>query len=223
MPSLTVGRRALAMLIEANMPTLPTLRNLQSDGRPLSAPRELCVLVLLAALPLALLTGCTRSAPASASIMAAEHAHLAQQQRQIYDEARQELEQIPPPSKNRYLAVKSLSNWENPYITVQGGMITLHVTLADANTSNLGQGSMLRPVGARRQNLDIRAGELPAALNAVPQSAWPYGRVIAVEEAHDAPSNARPQIRRNMESVMRSLGDLSVVVYEWNEGGPGLR
>jgi len=164
-------------------------------------------------------SGCTRSAPASPS----DGRAVVAQQQQVNDEIRKELDLIPPPSKTRYLAVKSLSSWENPYITVQGGMVSLHVTLADANTSTLGQGSMLRPVGARRQNLDIRAGELAAALNAVPQSAWPYGRVIAVEEAHDAPVSARPQIRRNMEIVIRSLGDLGVVVYEWNEGGPGLR
>lgn len=179
--------------------------------------KRLLPTVLIGAI--AILSGCTRSAPASPS----DERALAAEQRQLNDDVRKELELIPPPSKTRYLAVRTLSSWENPYITVQGGMVSLHVTLADANTSALGQGSMLRPVGARRQNLDVRAGELPAALNAVPQSAWPYGRVIAVEEAHDAPVNARPQIRRNMETVVRSLGDLGVVVYEWNEGGPGLR
>ena len=185
---------------------------------PLHRSRRLTLIALLAAL-LPAVTGCTRSAPASPVDERAVNA----QQRQLTDEVRKELELIPPPSKTRYLAVKSLTSWENPYITVQGGMVTLHVTVADANTSGLGEGTMLRPVGARRQNLDIRVGELPAALNAVPQSAWPYGRVIAIEEAHEAPAAARPQIRRNMESVMRSLGDLGVVVYEWSEGGAGLR
>ncbi len=182
-------------------------------------PRPLASALLIAAL--APITGCTSSAPATPA--QTDTRAVVAQQEQLNNQVRQELEQIPPPSKTRYLAVRSLTSWENPYITVQGGMLTLHVTLADANTSALGQGGMLRPTGARRQNLDIRVGELPAALNAVPQSAWPYGRVIAVEEAHEAPAGARPEIRRNMESVMRSLGDLGVVVYEWTEGGPGLR
>lgn len=210
-PTISAGAQ-LAMLSEAPM--------LNDDFS--KAVSNLCKGLLPALLIAActlLQAGCTRSAPASLSD---ERAVVAQQQ-QLNDEVRKELELIPPPSKTRYLAVKSLSNWENPYITVQGGMISLHVTIGDANTSALGQGGMLRPVGARRQNLDVRVGELPAALNAVPQSAWPYGRVIAVEEAHDAPVNARPQIRRNMETVVRSLGDLGVVVYEWNEGGAGLR
>ena len=133
------------------------------------------------------------------------------------------MELIPPPSKARYMAVKSLNTWENPYVTVQGGMLTLHVLLADANTSGLGEGGLLRPMGARRQDLNVRLSDLPTALNAVPQNAWPYGRVIAVEEAHNIPVNARPEVRRNMETAMQTLNDLGVVVYEWNEGGPGLR
>lgn len=203
------------MLIEAHMSS-------QDLSRPRLRSHRLLrpsLLLVAAATVSAGLLGCTRRAPASPP----EDRAVDAQQHQLNDEVRKELEMIPPPSKTRYLAVRSLTSWENPYITVQGEMITLHVTVADANTSGLGQGSMLRPVGARRQNLDIRVGELPAALNAVPQSAWPYGRVLAVEEAHDAPMSARPQIRRNMESVMRSLGDLGVVVYEWTEGGAGLR
>jgi len=136
---------------------------------------------------------------------------------------RQQLDLIPPPSKSRYLAVHSLTTWENPYLTVQGSMLTLHVTVADANTTDLGVGGILRPVGARRQDLNIRTSDLPIALNAVPQSAWPYGRVVALEEAHDTPASARPQVRRNMETAMQLLSDLGIVVYEWNESGSAIR
>ncbi len=121
------------------------------------------------------------------------------------------------------MAVRSLTGWDNPYITVQGGMLTLHVLTADANTSGVGEGGLLRPVGARRQNLNIRVSDLPIALNAVPPDDWPYGRVVAVEEAHNIPADARPQVRRNMEVAVQMLSDLGVVVYEWNEGGLGLR
>lgn len=144
-------------------------------------------------------------------------------ERQQADLARHQMEQIPLPSKARYMAVKSLTSWENPFLTVQGGMVTLHVLLADANTSGLGEGGLLRPVGARRQDLNVRLSDLPTALDAVPQSAWPYGRVVAIEEAHNIPVNARPQVRRNLEAAMQTLNDLGVVVYEWPESGPGLR
>ncbi len=161
-----------------------------------------------------LLTGCTRTPPT-----AAENRAIAAQQQQENEQARQQMESIPPPSKTRYLAVRSLSLWENPYVTVQGAMVTLHVTLADANTSGLGVGGMLRPVGARRQVLNVRVSELPVALNAIPEGSWPYGRVVAIEEAHNIPVSARPEVRRNYETVMKYLGDLGVVVYEWPDNG----
>jgi hypothetical protein len=181
--------------------------------------RTTLLLTLFSALALPVtLTGCTGSRAASAA-----SATVATPSQQATDEARKQLDLIPPPSKTRYMAVKSLTSWENPYLTVQGGMVTLHVMMADANTSGMGDGGMLRPVGARRQDLNIRIGELPEALDAVPESAWPYGRVVAVEEAHDIPTSARPGVRRNMETVMKTLGDLGVVVYEWSDSGPGLK
>jgi hypothetical protein len=82
---------------------------------------------------------------------------------------------------------------------------------------------MLRPVGARSQVLNVRVSDLPAALNAVPENSWPYGRVVAVEEAHETPASDRPAVRRNVESTIKTLSDLGVVVYEWNEGSAGLR
>jgi hypothetical protein len=167
-------------------------------------------------LPLAL-TGCTRTAAPSVT----EARAMATEQRQEIDAARQQMELIPPPSKTRYMAVKSLSLWENPYLTVQGGMVTLHVVQADANKSDLGVGGMLRPIGARRQDLNVRLSDLPAALNAIPQDFWPYGRVVAVEEAHEVPVSARPEVRRNMEKVIKTLSDLGVVVYEWSDSGRG--
>ncbi len=132
---------------------------------------------------------------------------------------RQQLAQIPAPSKTRYLAVKTLTAWENPYLTVQGSMVTLHVTVADANTSGLGVGGILRPTGARRQDLNVRTSDLATALNAVPETAWPYGRVVAVEEAHDAPASAQPQLRRNTEAALKILNDIGIVQYEWADNG----
>ena len=163
--------------------------------------------------------GCSSAPLVSASMSkAAEN-----ERRQQMESTRAELELIPLPSKARYLAVKSLTTWQNPYLTIQGSMVTLHVTLADANPSQFGVGGLLRPVGARQQSLNVRTADLPSALNAIPASAWPYGRVVAVEEAHDAPPSALPELRRNMETAMRTLNDLDLVVYEWQEGGTTLK
>ena len=189
---------------------------LLSPGRVLQTVHSVAGLALASALLLTaplLLGGCNRVSAGTTVVVASQ---------QEVDTARQQMELIPPPSKSRYMAVRSLATWENPYLTVQENMATLHVTMADANPSDLGAGGMLRPVGARRQDLNIRVSDLPAALNAVPENSWPYGRVVAIEEAHDTPASARPAVRRNMEAAMKTLGDLGVVVYEWNDGG-GLR
>ncbi|MDE1176146.1 MAG: hypothetical protein PW789_06005 [Edaphobacter sp.] len=183
---------------------------------PSGRSRLTVVLSCALALPLTL-TGCNHG-PSTA----ADAANLAEQQRLALDSARQQLDMIPPPSKSRYMAVRSLGSWENPYLTVQGDMVSLHVLLADSNPSEIGQGGLLRPVGARRRNLDVRLNDLPTALNAIPSSSWPYGRVLAVEEAHDVPPAARAGVRRNVEAVYKTLGDLGIVVYEWNEPGRGL-
>lgn len=174
--------------------------------------------VALAFLPL---SGCHREAAGTGD--AEGQPTTARQQRELNDQVRVELEQIPPPTKSKYMAIKSLTAWQNPYLTVQDNLIVLHVTIADANTSGMGEGGMLRPTGARRQDLTIRVGELAAALNAVPQTAWPLGRVIAVEEAHNTPAQLEPAVRRTVEGVLRTLGDLGVVPYEWNDGGAGLK
>jgi hypothetical protein len=131
---------------------------------------------------------------------------------------RLQMEQIPPPTKSRFMAVHSFDSWENPYLTMQAGSMQLHVTLADANTTPFGQGGMLRPVGARRQVLTIYPEKLGEAMAAIPQSAWPYGRVVAVEEAHKTPASAEPAVRRTMESAVATLSDLGIVVYDLNEG-----
>lgn len=165
------------------------------------------------------MTGCgSHPAPAAHEQRALEEEH-----RQLTDQVRSQLGAIPTPTKSQYLAVRSLNTWDNPYVTVQQSMVTLHVTLGDANTSALGEGGLLRPRAARQQALSIRIGELPAALNAVPRSAWPYGRVIAVEEAHGTPRAAEAEVRRSVENVMRTLSDLGVVAYEWPETAAGLR
>ncbi len=125
---------------------------------------------------------------------------------------------IPPPSKNRYMAVHSFEGWENPYLTVQPDMVTVHVLLADANTTPYGAGGMLRPVAARREELNVSPEKLGEALSAIPQSAWPYGRVVAIEEAHKTPPKQEPVVRRNLERTVGTLTDLGISAYDINDG-----
>jgi len=143
-------------------------------------------------------------------------------QQKVLAAAQAQLAQIPLPTKSRYVAVHSLNDWQNPYMTVQASMITLHVLLPDDNPSEFGQGGVLRPVAARRQELTLRLGDLPDALSAIPEEAWPYGRVIAVEEQGGVAPSERPAVRKNVESVLKSMNDLGVIAVEWNDQTGGV-
>jgi hypothetical protein len=141
--------------------------------------------------------------------------HLAQANQTELDAERAELSSIPLPTKSLYVDVHEPSQWANPFLAVGPDTITLRVLMADANPSTLGQGTLLRPVAARRQELELRPADLEKAIVAVPADAWPYGRVIAIAESLSAPPQDRPKVRRNVEFAIKRLGDLGIVVEEW--------
>jgi hypothetical protein len=131
------------------------------------------------------------------------------------DKERAELEQIPLPTKSLYIDIHDLAAWDNPFLSVGPDTISLRILLPDANPSPAGQGSLLRPEGARRQQLELRPSDLDKAVAAIPAGAWPYGRVIAVAESPSAAPKDRPKVRRNLEAAIKQLNDLGVVVEEW--------
>jgi hypothetical protein len=130
------------------------------------------------------------------------------------DGERAQLALIPLPTKSMYVDIHEPSAWVNPYLSVGADMMSLRVTLADANPSTVGEGTMLRPAAARRQELQLRPGDLAKAVTAIPPSAWRYGRVIAIAEDPSAPKE-RPKVRRNVEAAIQQLNDLGIVVEEW--------
>jgi hypothetical protein len=165
-----------------------------------------------------LLAGCSGRVKSAAD--AAYEARKAQQEQvraaaMDRDKARQELDQIPPPSKSRYLAVHTQENWQNPFLIVGRDSVNLRVIYPDTNPSGMGPGGMLRPSSARQQDLNVRLTDLPKALAAIPEDAWPYGRVIAVEEGTGLAKKDKTQVRRNVEATIQVLNDLGVVVDEW--------
>ena len=127
---------------------------------------------------------------------------------------RAEIAAIPLPTKSLYVDVHEPSAWNNPFLSVGPDMISLHIMLADANKSTFGEGTMLRPTGARKQEVQLRPADLANAVVAIPISAWPYGRVVAVAET-PAPPSDRPRVRRNVEATIQQLNDLGIVVEEW--------
>ena len=131
------------------------------------------------------------------------------------DNQRAQLARIPLPTKSLYVDVHEPGLWANPFLTVDADRINLRITMVDANPSTLGQGSMLRPEAARRQEVQVRPADLADALIALPPGAWRYGRVVAVAESPLANKKDQPKVRRNVEAAIQQLNDLGIVVEEW--------
>jgi hypothetical protein len=131
------------------------------------------------------------------------------------DQQRAALALIPLPTKSMYVDVHDPEAWANPFLSAGADTLDLRITLADANPSTVGQGTMLRPEAARRQEIQLRPEELAQALVALPAGAWRYGRVIAVAESPLASPKDRPKVRRNVEAAIQQLNDLGIVVEEW--------
>jgi hypothetical protein len=141
--------------------------------------------------------------------------HKAQAAATEIDRQRAALATIPLPTKSMYVDVHEPGAWANPFISVDANTLNLRVTLTDANTSTMGQGTMLRPEAARRQEMQLRPGDLTEALIALPPGAWRYGRVVAVAESPLASKKDRPKVRMNVEAAIQKLNDLGIVVQEW--------
>ena len=141
--------------------------------------------------------------------------HQAQATATEHDQERAQLEQIPLPTKSLYVDIHDPSAWANPFLSVGPDTIALRILLPDANPSPVGQGTLLRPEAARRQELTLRLSDLDKAVVAIPAGAWRYGRVIAVAESPSAAPEDRPKVRRNVEAVIHQLNDLGIVVEEW--------
>src|SRR5581483_8408489 len=131
------------------------------------------------------------------------------------DRERGELAKIPLPTKSMYINVHEPSQWANPFISAHADYLSLRVIMADPNPCAGATGTLLRPEGARRQELQIRPADLADALLALPPSAWRYGRVVAIAESPIADKKKRPVVRRNVEAAIQKLNDLEVVVDEW--------
>ncbi|MGO8758570.1 MAG: hypothetical protein ACLQG3_10640 [Terracidiphilus sp.] len=146
---------------------------------------------------------------------ASQAEHKAQATATEKEQERAQLEQIPLPTKSLYVDIHDPSAWQNPFLSVGPDTITLRIILPDENPSPVGKGTMVRPDAARRQELELRPGDLDKAVVAIPAGAWHYGRVIAVAESPSVAPKDRPVVRRNVEAVIRDLTDLGVVVEEW--------
>ena len=167
------------------------------------------------------LSGCRKQEQAVVGV--AQNAVTAEKQAQqaaqaaatVRDQQRDQIERVPLPTKSLYIDIHDPAAWANPFLSAGPDTITLRILMPDANPSPPGQGSLLRPEAARRQELQLRLSDLDKAVVAIPAGAWRYGRVIAIAESPSAAPKDRPKVRRNVEAAIKQLNDLGVVVEEW--------
>jgi hypothetical protein len=95
-----------------------------------------------------------------------------------------------------YRAIRSGSDWKNPCLIV------------DRN----GVGIIL---GGTQQNRSIPVESVSEALQRLPDSAWPLGLVVAVQDAGIQLVGDSPFIQRNREQLLSLLGKLHIAVELW--------
>jgi hypothetical protein len=107
------------------------------------------------------------------------------------------LERIPDPDPAKYPKFHDMSDWRNPQLVVREDGIGL-VDLAN------------------REIHILTPEQVPAELVSLPESAWPYGRVVLLSQAvpKDASEQTKARLRENRGLLVGTLKELQVQVYE---------
>ena len=103
----------------------------------------------------------------------------------------QNLAQIPAPNPQLYVHVQDYEHWRNPFLVVLSDGIRIHC-LAPAFEKKV-------PVGALHQTL-----------LSLPLSAWPYGRIVAVQAGGGPQTNTNLRLveenRMQSEAILKAAG-----------------
>ena len=104
---------------------------------------------------------------------------------------------IPPADPSKYRSVQDARDWQNPYLVV-------HADGIDA-----------RPISAATEAPRMSPADVIPYLEKLPSIAWPYGLVVAVQEAGLRAPGDNAQIRKNTEELKRLLAEAGVKVDLW--------
>ena len=99
---------------------------------------------------------------------------------------------IPPDDPDKYKSVREPKDWQNPYLVIQRDGIAFRCLALSQQ-----EWQIIPPEELRRRLIDL------------PVTAWPYGRVIAIQEMGIRSGDDDEYIATNkakVESVLKSLG-----------------
>lgn len=104
------------------------------------------------------------------------------------------IEQIPAADPQKYGGTRDVKSWRNPYLVVKNDGIWL------VDVTN-------------NEERPLDADHVLSSLAALPTSAWPYGRVVAVQEVGKPSSDAdRAALRRNRAILAGTLESAKVLI-----------
>jgi hypothetical protein len=106
-------------------------------------------------------------------------------------------EKIPKADKKKYESIRDAKDWANPYLVVRA------------------EGVEIVSKGIAKGRKTVATRELRKTLAALPVTAWPYGRVAAVQEISIGSGNDDALIKENKKSVQKILKDLGASVDLW--------
>ncbi len=106
----------------------------------------------------------------------------------------QQIQQIPAADPSSYSHLRDMKNWRNPYLIIHK------------------DGVGLLDVGNNEERL-LKTEDLPSALAGLPSSAWPYGRVVAVQKIGLRGSHEDEiALRRSRALVAGTLAEMHVLI-----------
>jgi hypothetical protein len=104
------------------------------------------------------------------------------------------IQQVPTADPQKYAGMRDMKAWRNPYLVVRV------------------DGVALLDVGNNEQQV-VNPDKLSEALARLPRTAWPYGRVVAIQEISAAGSEEdKAKLRKNRALVAGALESMQVLI-----------
>ncbi len=102
---------------------------------------------------------------------------------------------IPKPDPKKYHTVRHAKDWKNPYLVVRRDGIEI--------------------VGITAVGHAIAVDSVPGVLKGLPDSAWPYGLVVAVQDIGLTSQGDPLRIEANRQKLLTLLKKLGIVIDLW--------
>lgn len=104
------------------------------------------------------------------------------------------IQKIPSADPQKYVGMRDMKAWRNPYLIVRL------------------DGVGLLDVSNNEQQI-VDPDKLSAALAKLPGSAWPYGRIVAIQEiSTTASEDDKAKLRKNRALVAGTLESMQVLI-----------